>query len=423
MTIAALALCASAFAQEKAASEKPVLKWYGFVRTYFAYDTRESSAGTEDLYYYMPKDISLAADGTDINGVPSFRYAALTSRLGLDITAPEFKGYHIGGKIEADFYAGISGRTGTAQLRLRQAYATIGKGSRTWKIGQAWHPMAVDIPDVFSLESGAPFGAFGRSPQVNFNLKIAKSWNFEVAAIWQMQYTSTGPEGASANYIMYGCTPEAYVGFNFKSGRHAFKIGGTAVTIKPRRYAYSSEGKALNKVSDYLTTFNAFIYGQTGAGPWTLKAKATYTQDGSHMNFIGGYGVSEVLKDGSFKYTPTQTVSVWMTNSFKLGDWTPQFLIAYTRNLGTLQDVLPVEVYGSDGKDAKSFWCKNSADKICSMYRIQPEVLYNIGKFQIGLEYMMTAAQYGKSGARKVARTDLHWVYNNRLQAIVKFTF
>ena len=43
----ALALSAGAFAQDS----KPAFKWYGFVRTYFAYDTRESTAGTEDLYF------------------------------------------------------------------------------------------------------------------------------------------------------------------------------------------------------------------------------------------------------------------------------------------------------------------------------------------------------------------------------------
>ena len=35
-------------------------------------------------------------------------------------------------------------------------------------IGQAWHPMAADMPDIFSLEAGSPFGPFNRSPQVNF---------------------------------------------------------------------------------------------------------------------------------------------------------------------------------------------------------------------------------------------------------------
>lgn len=423
MIFAALALSAGAFAQEKPAPEKPTLKWYGFVRTYFAFDTRESSAGTGDLYFYMPKDVSLAADGTDINAVPSLRYMALTSRLGLDIAAPEIKGYKIGGKIEADFYAGISGRTGTAQFRLRQAFVTIAKNSRSWKIGQAWHPMAIDLPDIFSLESGAPFGPFSRTPQVTFDWKFAGNWAIEASAIWQMQYTSTGPEGNSANYILYGCTPEGYFGFHYKNGRHAFKIGGDVLSIKPRRYEYDAAGKVTHKVDDRLTGYSAFIYGQTGAGAWTLKGKVIYAQDGSHFNLVGGYGVSEILDNGSFRYSTTNTLAAWITNCFKFGNWNPQMLVGYSRNFGTFDDIVNTVVYGSDGKDAKSFWCKNSADKMSSMYRIQPEVIYNIGKLQLGLEYMMTAVHYGKSAERKVAVEDLHWVYNHRIQALVKFNF
>ena len=90
----ALLIASSAFAQEAA---KPQFKWYGFVRNYFAFDTRESSAGTEDLYYYMPKDQNIV-DGQDLNGIPSFRYAALTSRLGLDVLGYEVGGYSVGAK-------------------------------------------------------------------------------------------------------------------------------------------------------------------------------------------------------------------------------------------------------------------------------------------------------------------------------------
>ena len=60
------------------------------------------------------------------------------------------------------------------------------------------------------------------------------------------------------------------------------------------------------------------------------------------------------------------------------------------------------------------------------MWRIIPAVTYNIGKFTLGLEYNMTAAQYGDGksyNARGLSLEGLHWVYNNRIQAMVKFTF
>jgi len=421
----ALVLCASAFAQKAELSQH--LKWYGFVRTYFAFDTRESTAGTEDLYFYMPKAASYDAAGEDVNAIPSFRYAALTSRLGLDILGYEALGYKIGGKIEADFYAGVSGVTGTAQFRLRQAFVTVAKKDRSWKVGQAWHPMAADLPDIFSLESGVPFNPFSRTPQVAFDWKFAKTWSLSAAAIWQMQYTSTGPKltadgtvykyvaTASADYIKYGCTPEFYLGFNYKNGgSRLFRIGADLVSIKPRNFDYNlTTGKALNKVKDRLTTWNAYVYAQDRFGNWDWKAKIVYANDGSHFNLVGGYGKSGAFSDGSWSYTATRNLSAWTTLSRKSKDtrWVPQILLGYCKMFGT-----PEAVSGG-------FWGKNNAGTLDLLWRIQPEILYNLGKLQFGLEYMMTAAQYGKANDHKKVTSDFDVVANHRIQAMVKFNF
>ena len=118
-------------------------------------------------------------DGIDINATPSFRFLALTSRLGVDVSGYQIGNVYFGAKIEGDFYAGLSSvdaekypgvKTffpnntkimGTAMARLRQAYATITwkdlplskeeKASVGLKIGQAWHPMGADMPHLFSL--------------------------------------------------------------------------------------------------------------------------------------------------------------------------------------------------------------------------------------------------------------------------------
>ena len=193
----ALLLASSAFAEEPATTH---FKVYGFIRNYFALDTRNSSAGTEDLYYYMPLDEKIV-DGEDVNAVPSFRFAALTTRVGLDVTGYEIQGYKVGAKIETDFYAGLTGTTGTATLRLRQAYLTLGKGGRSWKFGQAWHPMAADMPDIFSLETGVPFQPFSRTPQITFDTKLSDHVSLTASALWQMQYTSTGPSYNSSTTL------------------------------------------------------------------------------------------------------------------------------------------------------------------------------------------------------------------------------
>ena len=68
-----------------AQESKGSIKWYGFIRNYAAVDSRESVSGTDNLFYYLPKDEKIV-DGEDVNAVPSARFAALTSRLGVDVT-------------------------------------------------------------------------------------------------------------------------------------------------------------------------------------------------------------------------------------------------------------------------------------------------------------------------------------------------
>ena len=184
-------------------------KFYGFIRNYFAFDSRESKAGTGDLFYYLPLDNDWNTDKSeDLNASPNATFLALTSRVGLDVSGYYYKNVHFGAKFEADFYVGLgsldkdkvvdlSGNTkvsGTAQMRLRQAYATV-----TWKdlplcgeqkaqvglkMGQAWHPMAADFPHLFSLEVGAPFGPFSRTPQVTMDASLGKNWVLSASAIW-----------------------------------------------------------------------------------------------------------------------------------------------------------------------------------------------------------------------------------------------
>ena len=104
------------------------------------------------------------------------------TRVGLNIVGYKWRGTEFSGKIEADFYAGLSTKSGSpvsftgahsvsgvAQFRLRQAYVSLGwdslpmLGGKDYArvdltLGQAWHPMAADLCDVISLASGAPFG-------------------------------------------------------------------------------------------------------------------------------------------------------------------------------------------------------------------------------------------------------------------------
>ena len=435
-------------------------KLYGFIRNYMAYDSRESVSGTGDLFYYLPKDVNLNDLGDDLNRADQFRYLSLTTRVGLDVTGYQIKNTAISAKVEADFYAGLSGVTGVAQFRLRQAYMKFAWNNLKMNekstanvsllMGQAWHPMAVDLCPVFSLASGAPFGPFSRTPQVTMEAWLGNHFAITASALWQMQYTSAGPAGSSADYIKYSCTPEAYIGFTAKAGGFMAKTGVDILSIKPRRtgeITYLTEGdlglpvtKRTNaKVSDRITTFSPFLYMQYVKGKFSVKGKTIFAAAGEHMNIQGGYGITEkfngVDQDGHYEYTPTYSSSTWVAFSYGK-KWQPSLMLGYYENFGTFKDLYTTR---SDGKveEGDFFFSKNSFKNLNRMYRVVPYITYNLGKFTIGLEYELTAAQFGTPekeeglltgtkvlyNSRGLATDGLHWVMNHRVQAMFKFNF
>lgn len=393
------------------------IQLYGFIRTYAAYDSRESLSSIEDFFYYMPKDRNMVGDN-DLNAVSSFRFAALTSRLGVDVKGYEFGGWDMGAKIETDFYAGVSGVTGTALLRLRQAYVTFGYDDLSFKVGQAWHPLASDQPDVLSLNAGAPFNPFSRTPLFMIDYEFG-DFSVDLAAIWQMQYTSAGPNGAVADYIKYAKTPEVYLGLNYSDDGFLARLGVDMLSIKPRHI--NAAGAAL---SDRITTFTPFLYLQYSDDDFTVKAKTVLAQGGEHMNLNGGYAVTAASaengvldNEASWNYTPTRNSSSWI--SLKYGRALQGVLFAgYVKNFGTAEEIVSPEYL---------YFSKNSFSNMNSMWRVTPTILYNLGKLTLGLEYDVTGVQYGDFGGDDakfgLATQNLRWVTNHRVQAMVKFTF
>ncbi|MCQ2165828.1 MAG: hypothetical protein MJY49_00145 [Bacteroidales bacterium] len=415
-------------------------RFYGFIRTYMPFDTHESYAGSGDLFYWIPKDRELNDRGEDVNERASFRMLSLTSRLGVDVSGYWIGDNEFGGKVEADFYAGLSGSTGVAQLRLRQAYVTVNwlnpedtRYSINFKGGQAWHPMAADLPDVLALDTGMPFGPFSRTPQLTTDFNFGKKFSVTVSAIWQMQYTSMGPSAfdaktgrptaaaSSADYIKYGIVPEFYLGLSYRSGGFLGRIGADVTSIRPRGTA--TVGGTKVKVKDRSTSVLAFMYLQYTKNLFKFKAKTTYGGAGEHLNLMSGYAVSSISSDNSlWEYTPIRTSSTWMTLAYgkKLQG---SLLLGYVKNFGTAKDIVANAAGKGDGNCI--FFQKNGSANINQMYRIEPGIAYNVGRFTVGLEYMLTAVQYGDKeyDLRAMTTGGLHWVANHRVEGMVRFTF
>ena len=444
LSAAILSLCAlnlSAAEKEQKAEPKNNFKLYGFIRNYFIFDSRESVSGTGDLFYYLPKDVNMK-DGIDINDESSFRFVALTSRLGVDVSGYSIGNVHFGAKIEGDFYSGLSNSSnanastyfpsntkisGTATARLRQAFATITwkelgkdqKNSAALKVGQAWHPMAADHPHLFSLEVGAPFGPFSRTPLVQMDANLGSNWIVSAAAIWQMQYQSTGPVGGSALYMKYGKTPELYAALGYKTKDFLLRAGVDMVSIKPRVLG-TLDGSTV-KVSDRKTSVLGYVYTQYTHKKFAVKAKTTFGQGGEHMNLMSGYAKVAENYDGSWEYASLRNSSSWVSMSYGK-KWQGVLFLGYVKNLGLAE--------AASDPLAKSdvYFCGNGFSNINQMYRINPQLIYNIGKLNVGLEYQWTSVQYGeyvdgKLNEYGLADKNLHWVGNNRINVMVKYNF
>ena len=409
ISLAALLAGSAAFAQETPAK----FKLYGFIRNYFIADTREVNAGTNDLYFYMPKDHKME-NGVDLNEGFNWRYLSLTTRLGLDVSGYKFGSMNLSGKVEADFYS-LSGTSTSAivpQLRLRQAYVKLDwdESPLALTLGQAWHPVAVDLPHITNLESGAPFNPFSRTPQVTADVNLGGGFSLTASLLYLNHFLPTGPNGKSVEYYKYGL-PEFYVGFGYKGSKLVAKAGLDMVNMRPYRTYDNKFAKGL------LTTFSPFVYLQFTDGKFQLRAKSILAQAGEHMNLLSGYGVASYnASSNTFTYTPMQDWASFV--SFQYGKKVQVLgMLGYFKQLGTTADLMDV---------TNMFWMNTAADaRIQQAFRATPTIAWNIGKFTVSLEYNLTAAEFGRGNrnARGIYDGTPEWIMNHRFICMTKFTF
>ena len=412
-----IALCGlTTQAQDKAVKAEI----YGFVRNYFTYDSRSCVQSNEGLFNMLPNDVKYASNGDDLNAIPSVRFLSMTTRLGFNVTGPEIWGAKSSAKIESDF-CGASSST-AFNLRIRQAYTKLAWEHSDLIVGQTWHPMSGDLmPEVFSLATGAPFNPFNRSPQVRYNYTPIKGLTFTASALYQYQYGSVGLDGKTSNtYSRNALVPELFVGMTAKGKYLTGGFGLNGSTIAPRVTALLDEEKpdSIIRVNERLTSYSAMVFGSLKVNYLTIRAKAMYGQNTSHMQQPTGFGVIGIRKSNhAYVYDPMQLGSAWLTmmygNKLRYG-----FFAGWMKNFGTANhhyELTPV-VRNNTGMD--------------QAYRFSPIVTYKVQNMQIGLEYEHTATAYGeyKKSTLDYKLTDgtivnTHWVANHRVCVMVKYDF
>jgi hypothetical protein len=399
LTAVLLALCVSAgFAQDKAVKAEI----YGFIRNYFTYDSRSCVQSNEGLFNMLPNDQKLGANGEDLNAIPSVRFLSMTTRFGLNVTGPEIWGAKSTAKIESDFCGASSGTA--FNLRIRQAYAKLAWEKSDLLVGQAWHPMAGDLmPEVFSLATGAPFNPFNRSPQVRYNYAPIKGLSFTAAALYQYQYGSVGLDGKTSNtYSRNALVPELFVGMTAKGKLLTGGFGVNASTIAPRVVAGDM------RVNERLMSLSAMAFGSLKVDDLSVRAKATYGQNTSHMQQPTGFGIVATSDNGVNSYESMQLGSAWLTMMYgkklRYG-----FFAGWMKN------------FGSAGENLQSLVVRNNSG-MDQAYRFSPIVTYKVQNMTVGLEYEHTAAAYGTYQPNGTV-TNTHWVANHRVCAMLKYDF
>ena len=430
------------------AQNKFSFKFYGFVRNYACYDTRESMTSNSEQFYYMPKNEKLDADGNDIYAQPNMMLLSITTRLGLNITGPEFLGAKTSAKIESDF-AGFS--TSNTVLRIRQAYAKLDWEHNKLLIGQAWHPMMGDMmPDVFSLETGAPFTPFSRTPQLRYDY-VNKGVTLTATALYQFQYTSYGPKDpakgdysstGSFDYARNAVVPELYFQAMYKKDGFQAGVGIDLLTIRPRQSykwnvtentpildedgnpTFDADGNPVTdskQVEKIFKCNEAPVFGITPtafisykADRWGIKGRVTYAQNAAHLSMISGYGVTNINQEnGEWEYGTINSLGGWIDATYKqpLKKGYLQFccFAGYTKNLGCESEIVG-EIYMRGEKNMDYMW------------RVAPSILYTHNALQVGVEYNPTTVGYGKhDGDYKIY--DSRPVTNHRICAMVKYNF
>ena len=354
------------------------IKFSGFVNSEIFYDTRQTVGGRETLLMLYPAAKDLDANGADLNAKGNFNQLSMMSRLTATITGPDILNAKAIGVIEGDF-------TGEAEapydvFRLRHAYVKL-----TWKkdellIGNYWSPFDVPemIPNVISLNTGAPFHSFSRNPQVRY-VRTIKNLKLIAVALSQRDYASSGPLGVSSVYMRDALIPEMHLQLQYNVGSHMFGIGGEYKTIQPRLEFNNIQ------TNTQLSSPAIIAFANLKFPKLDVKLQGSYGGNLSDHTMLGGYIQYLDSANNNLSYANVNSLDIWTDISTKAKKLNFGLFAGYYKNMGYSTTVVNPTFYGSN----------SNVNNIGYMYRVAPRVTYTAGAMMFALELEYTAAQYG----------------------------
>lgn len=377
------------------------IKFSGFVKNDFFFDSRQVVTIREGHFLLYPANEALDVNKKDINAVPNLNFLSIQTRLTGTITAPDALGAKVSGLMEADFFGNEnSAFVDNNGFRLRHAYAKLNWTNTELLFGQTWHPMFIPgcFSEVISFNTGAPFQPFSRNPQIRVTQKIDHIRLIGVAAA-QRDFTS--PAGSSA--LRNSAIPDLHAQIQFELKNQETKtefLSGLGIGYKTIKPFLNTEFNSLKyKTNETVSGLSATAFAKYKTADFSVKGQGVYGQNIFDLLMLGGYAVHEISNDTTNKvnYTPFNTLSVWTEGTYTTGKIQFGIWFGYSNNLGATDTVkyytnkVPVAGKESDvtirGADIKNIW------------RISPRIVYTEGKISLAIETEYTNAAYARKDA------------------------
>lgn len=395
------------FAQK---SEEIKIGLSGFVSAEGILDSRKSVTAREGDVMLYPASKAYDANGEDLNDRSELYMTTIHSRLNVGITGFEAFGAKGSATIQGDFVGTSDDKSGL--FRLRHAFVKLNWEKDELLLGKFWHPMFVTscFPNVLHWGGGLPFNVLGRAPQFRYTRKLNDKGYAMFALLSEMDFKSTGPDGANVKYVQQASIPEfsAQMKYDLAKG---FSLGVTA----GYKFLKPAVVNSLNLKTDELLTsyqMNAWMTLKSDKLVWNLQT--IYGQNMYNFVMLGGYGVKAVKSNGDYEYTNIKTSSVWSDLYTTKGSVRYGFYAGYTKNLGASDD-LATNANGFVGLYSRG-------SNIDYVYQFGPRVELYSGNFMIGTQALYTAAAYGTTQVNGKV-DDSKEVGSARISIHFKYTF
>jgi len=402
-----LILCTTVNAQEK--KDKIKVKLTGFVGAETYFDTRTNITARDGAILLYPAAPSYDTEGNDLNDRSSLFMTTIQSRLRATVSGFNVFGAKGIAAIEGDFVGTTNDKTGL--FRLRHAFIKLDWEKDQLIAGKFWHPLFIPsaFPRVLHWGAGIPFGVLCRAPQLRYTHKMGNS-SLSIAALSEMDFKSTGPNGSSVEYVQNSGVPELTLQFKTLL-TDGLEFGATVgnKTLKPS--LVNSKGV---KTDETLNSFYFNTWLGLTAKKFKWNVQGIYGQNMYNFLTIGGYGVKNIKENGDYEYTNISTLNLTSDIFTTTGKVRYGFNAGYSKNLGASDDLAMV-----DG-DFVGLYSRGS--NIDNLYQFAPRIEFHSGRMIIGGEAIYTSAAYGETQVD--ATIDNAKSYNStRLLLHIRYTF